>query len=336
MTAIHQSNDENSMSTVAAAGESGVLAAILGVLGEYENTQGVRIGPGDDSAVLGVNGDLVITTDAMVEGPDFTLAWSSGFELGWKLAASNLSDLAAMGAWPRALTVTVLAPPQTTVTFLEDVARGLAEACAVLAPGTSVVGGDLSRSHGLGFSVTAVGEMRHTAPVTRSGAKAGDVVAYAGDLGLAGAGLRLLHAAVIPSSAEATQRLAELWQEHPEELAAHLAPSPPLSLGPVAAAAGATAMMDVSDSLSLDASRLGRASGVTLNLSEQALREKSPAVTLDDILFGGEDHGLLATFPPGSKIPEGFTAIGDVQARSAEVMLDLVALVPRGWDPFRS
>lgn len=326
--------------TVHGAGEAAVLAVILDALGDHDaKTGSVRVGPGDDAAVLALDGELVITTDAMVEGPDFSLRWSSGYELGWKLAVTNLSDVAAMGAVPIGLTVTVMAPKETNVSLLEQVAQGLRDACATLAPTCEVVGGDLSTSKELAFSVTAVGEMRGLPPVTRDGAQVGDNIAYAGDLGLAALGLRLLreNVSLAGSAKEAELQLAQLWQEHPNPLAAQLAPSPPITLGPVAARAGATSMMDVSDSLSLDAARLCDASGVTFEFESAALGSLTNAnadVTLDDMLFGGEDHGLLATFPQNVRLPTGFTKIGTVRERGNSVILDGRVIQPRGWDPY--
>lgn len=319
-------------------GESGVLSAILSSLASASATanNAVRVGPGDDSAVFALEGDAVVSTDAMVDGADFSLAWSSGFELGWKLAATNLSDIAAMGAVPKALTVTVFAPPATPLRLLTEVTQGLTQSCETLAPGCAVVGGDLSRSPVLAFSVTAIGDMRNVVPVTRGGAVPGDIVAYAGQLGYAGMGLRLLYRHCPPSAADVQDRLAALWQEHPNALAAQLAPSPPISLGVVAAMSGCSAMMDVSDSLSLDATRLGAASGVTLNLDSKAIQPEVDGMTLDDVLAGGEDHGLLATFPATAALPSGFRMIGSVQTRTDDLLLDGVPVIARGWDPYRA
>jgi thiamine-monophosphate kinase len=322
--------------TVSEAGETQVLSAILGALHRSAvspTSSPVVVAPGDDAAVLRVDGDTVVTSDAMVEGADFSLQWCTGFQLGWKLAATNLSDIAAMGATPIGLTVTVLAPDRTPVQLLVDVAKGLAEACNALAPGCSVVGGDLSTSAQLAFSVTAIGSMGAQTPIKRSGATPGDVVAYAGDLGLSGSGLRRLLSFGIDENSTVT--VADLWREHPDELEAHLMPSPPIHLGRAAADSGATAMMDVSDSLSLDAARMGASSKVTLNLSSELLQSFIEVTSLHDVLTGGEDHGLLATFPPQRKLPEGFVEIGVVETQSVELLLDDAPYSPTGWDPFQ-
>lgn len=331
------SSGEPTERTLREVGESGVLSSLLRSLAAHSATPSthVVIGPGDDSAVFAIDGDAVVSTDAMVEGADFRLDWSSGFELGWKLAATNLSDIAAMGAVPKALTVTVMAPLDTPVRLLESVALGLSSACEVLAPGCRVVGGDLSRSPHLAFSVTAIGETGGVPPVRRDGAQPGDTVAYAGQLGLSGFGLRLLSEQCAAVSAESQDALARLWQEYPDALAAHLAPSPPISLGVRAAHAGSTAMMDVSDSLSLDAARLGEASDVTVNLASAALHLELDGMSLDHVLFGGEDHGLLATFSDHRELPAGFRAIGTVEPRTVGLLVDGVPVEPRGWDPYR-
>lgn len=327
-------------------GEAGVLARVLARLSESD---AAVVGPGDDSAVLSSAGDLVVTSDAMIEGPDFRLSWSSGFELGWKLAATNLSDVAAMGAKPIGLTVIIAAPPALPVAVLEAIAEGLDAACRELAPGCGVIGGDLSTAPVLSCAVTALGDMEGRAPVLRSGAREGDVVTYIGDLGLAGVGLSLLfercgHAADIGADNSVDtvpERLAALRSERPVALTSQLAPSPPIEAGVRAALAGATAMMDVSDSLSLDAARLGKASEVTLDLDASLLAagfgtQRGENVSVEAMLTGGEDHGLLATFPHDLPLPEGFVAIGRVVPRGDALLVDGKSAAPRGWDPYRA
>ncbi|HYP74153.1 MAG TPA: thiamine-phosphate kinase, partial [Microbacterium sp.] len=171
--------------TVGELGERALLARILGVLA---GSSAAEIGPGDDAAVLAVpGGRVVLSTDTLVHGPDFRLAWSSGFDLGWKAAAVNLADIAAMGARPTALLLALALPDATTAGFVDDLAAGLRAACDELAPGCALEGGDLTASDTLTLAVTAVGVL-DGAPVRRSGARAGDVVAVAGDLGAAARG----------------------------------------------------------------------------------------------------------------------------------------------------
>lgn len=311
--------------TVGALGEKAVLAHVLAAL---HGSSRALVGPGDDAAVLSApGGRVVVSTDTLVHGPDFRLAWSSGYDLGWKAAAVNLADIAAMGAAPTALLVALGLPDATSVSFVADLARGLREACDALAPGCGVEGGDLTASDVLTIAVTAIGVPQGAEPVLRSGARPGDVVAVAGDLGAAARGLALLFGRfrddagmpmpVVPDVLTAAER---------DDLAAQLRPAPPIGLGPVAAHAGATAMMDVSDGLLLDATRLADASAVTIELD---------GGLDDDALRGGEDHALLACFPRDRALPSGFAAIGRVLARGVEPVT--IAGVPvsghLGWDP---
>jgi thiamine-monophosphate kinase len=128
------------------------------------------LGPGDDCAVVAApDGRFVVTTDMMIHGPDFRLAWSSPHDLGWKAAASNLADVAAMGAVPTALVVAIAAPSSSPVSLLEGISDGLRDGLAALAPGCGVVGGDLSVSNTLTITVTAFGDLEGRAPVLRSG-----------------------------------------------------------------------------------------------------------------------------------------------------------------------
>ncbi len=313
--------------TLASLGESAVLQRIFPRLPDAASA---LLGPGDDAAVVAApDGRFVVTTDTLVHGPDFRLAWSSAFQLGWKAAASNLADVAAMGARPTALVVALVAPADTEARWLEELADGLREGCAALAPGCGVVGGDLSVSDQLTIAVTAFGDLEGRAPVLRSGARAGDVVAVCGDLGIAARGLELLFsrgvdAAGAPDAAAASA----LRPEFDAELDAQLAPAPPIGAGVVAAEAGATAMMDVSDGLALDARRLAHASGVVVDLDAASVG--SPLA-----LTGGEDHALLATFPADAALPSGFRPIGRVLAGGPELRVDGRPFDPRGgWDPY--
>lgn len=327
------------VTTVGELGESGVLARVLA---ELSDAEAALLGPGDDSAVLNLSGNLVVTSDTMIEGPDFRLAWHSGFELGWKLAVTNLSDVAAMGARPVGLTVSFACPESTPARLLAEIAAGLDAACREFAPGCGVVGGDLGRAPVLVAAVTALGDMEGRAPVTRQGASAGDVLAYAGDLGLAGIGLSLLFKHCADELGTALSEGVDAQRaEHPSAIEAQLRPRSPIHLGVTASERGATAMMDVSDGLTRDVDRMARASGVSINLDSVALREafgtqRGEVVSIEAMLFGGEDHGMLATFPAGARLPEGFAAIGAVQdeVSGTTVLLDGEPCEPRGWDPF--
>jgi thiamine-monophosphate kinase len=307
--------------TLGSIGEGAVLARIFPRL---PAASAALIGPGDDAAVLtAADGRFVVTTDMMIHGPDFRLAWSSARDLGWKAAASNLADVAAMGAVPTGLVVGLAAPADTAVTFLEEFADGLRDGCAAMAPGCGVVGGDLSVSPTLTIAVTAFGDLEARAPVLRSGARVGDVVAVSGVLGHAAAGLRRLFTeAVVDGSPVAAADLRD-----DPLVVAQLRPTPPIGDGRLAASAGATAMIDLSDGLALDARRLALASGVAVDLSVSAVGSA-------DALVGGEDHSLLATFPPDAELPGGFRAIGRV-VPGIGLLVDGQPYGERGgWDPY--
>ncbi|GAB3599556.1 thiamine-phosphate kinase [Microbacterium tumbae] len=308
--------------------EGSILRAILARTAPGAHT---LLGPGDDAAVVAApSGSVVATTDTLVHGPDFRLAWSSGYDLGWKSAAVNLADIAAMGARPTALLVALAVPKTLRLSFVESLADGFREACAALAPGCAVVGGDLTVSEVLTIAVTALGDLEGREPVTRGGARPGDVVAIAGELGHAAHGLAVLFGRFRDGADPVPIDAALLGPGEADAVAAQLRPRPPIGVGPAAAMAGATAMMDISDGLALDAGRMADASGVTIALTSAALGA-DPARALS----GGEDHALLATFPPDRLAP-GFRVIGEVRERAdADVLCDGERVDPDGWDPYR-
>ena len=318
-------------------------AETIGSLGENESLKRTIarlsasdfaiIGPGDDAAVISApDARFVVTTDTLVENHDFKLNWSSGYDLGWKAVASNLADVAAMGAVPTALVVAVTAPAETLVTWLESFADGLREACEQLAPGCGVVGGDLAASDQVMVSVAAHGSLEGREPVLRSGAKAGDIIAVAGTLGKAAAGLALLQS----ENSDAISAYDNLVN-------IQLRPSPPISSGAAAALAGATSMLDISDGLAKDASRIARASAVSIEINplmlqgfEAVIEEAARAIGASEsdwVLFGGEDHALLATFHPNAELPREFKPIGVVVKQSSTpVSLGANPLPEKGWD----
>jgi thiamine-monophosphate kinase len=272
----------------------------------------------------------------MVEGRDFRLDFSSGFDVGYKAAATNLSDVAAMGAQPVALVVALLITRETKLSWLEDFAKGLQSALDELAPSAAVVGGDLALADQIVVAVTAHGDLLNKKPILRSGAKPGEVLAVAGTLGKAAAGLSLL-----------LHEDKSLAASYPELVQVQLRPRPPIA---TAVSAAASAMLDISDSLALDANRLAGASNVSLKINSSdlqgyvaVLEQAAQSVSARDgknldpmswVLFGGEDHGFLASFSKGS-VPAGFKAIGSVEAGSG-VYLDSEPLAAKGWDSVSS
>ncbi|MCM3505444.1 thiamine-phosphate kinase [Curtobacterium sp. ODYSSEY 48 V2] len=290
------------------------------------------VGPGDDCAVVAApDGRFVVTTDMMVHGPDFRWAWSSPADVGWKAAATNLSDVAAMGATPSGLVIALAAPQETPVAVLESFADGVRAAVDELSPGCGVVGGDLSTSAVFTVSVTAFGDLGGRAPVLRSSARPGDVLAVSGELGRAARGLaRLFRDGVDAHGEPSRSATVASGADTDPDVDRQRRPVPPIADGPLAATAGATAMLDLSDGLAIDAGRLARASRVTLDLDADGV------AGADDLaLHGGEDHGLLATFPPGVALPGGFRRIGAVVARGdADLVRGGEPVPTTGWDPY--
>lgn len=290
-------------------GEIGLVQRIVQALGDAETP--VLLGPGDDAAVLAApDGRVVVTTDLLVEGRHFRRDWSSAGDVGHKAAAENLADVAAMGARPTGLVVGLGLPGDTEVAWVDEFLAGLlAEARRGQA---ALVGGDLVRSDVVVVSVTALGDLAGRAPVLRSGARPGDLVALCGTLGRAAAGL-----AVLSRGFRSPRALVD----------AHRRPVPSYESGPAAALAGATAMMDVSDGLLLDAARMAAASGVEIRLEsarlhvDDAMAAAAAAYNLDPlqwVLGGGDDHALLATFPAEAAIPADFAVIGAVAGNVSE------------------
>lgn len=331
-------NGHTEAATLASIGE---VATLRRIFPRLPASDAALVGPGDDAAVLAAPDDrYVVTTDMMIAGPDFRWAWSSPADVGWKAAATNLADVAAMGARPTALVVAIAAPGDTPVATLEAVADGLREGCQSLAPGCGVVGGDLSVSEVFTVAVTAFGDLEGRAPVLRSGARPGDVVAVAGSVGRAATGLAALFAeGVDDDGVPDVERGAAVAAGVPE-VAVQLRPTPPISAGVAAALAGATAMLDVSDGLALDAGRIAEASSVRLDLASGALKAFAPNIDPTLALTGGEDHALLACFGPDAVPPAPFVVIGTVEPLGEDDPAERVTVDGHpygrrsGWDPY--
>jgi thiamine-monophosphate kinase len=286
--------------TVDNAGEFGLIARVIGRLGAPGQA---LLGPGDDAAVVAApDGRVVATTDLLVEGGHFRRDWSTAYDIGRKAAAQNLADIAAMGAVPTAVLVGLGCPPDTALTWIDELTDGLRDEAGMV--GAAVVGGDVVRSAAVLLAVTALGDLQGRDPVTRSGARPGDLVAVCGRLGWAAAGLAVL---------------GRGFRSPGRVVAAHRRPEPPYGEGPRAASAGATAMIDVSDGLVQDLGHIAAASAVSMDLRSAALEVPQPLVDVGAalgvdpcqwLLAGGDDHALAATF--GAAVPDGWVAVGTV------------------------
>jgi len=324
----------------------------------------VVIGPGDDAAVLQApDGRVVATTDMLIEGRHFRRDWSSAADIGHKAAARNLADIAAMGAVPTALLVGFAGPGHLEVEWVLDLTAGIGAECS--AAGAVVAGGDTSSAERVLLAITALGDLRGAEAVTRSGARPGDVVAVAGNLGSAAAGLDLLLAGVDPGAGDdaagqgvgqggsaAGGSQAEIRRAIAGLIAAHRRPRPPYAAGPAAALLGATSMIDVSDGLVADLGHVAAASGVRIDLVTDslaaepvarvsALRRAAAALVRPEdwrrwVLTGGDDHALVATFPATVSLPRQWTPVGTV-TKGHGVAVDGASWPDAGgWEHFRS
>jgi thiamine-monophosphate kinase len=311
--------------TVADVGEFGLIRRITEGRNQPAPT---LLGPGDDAAVIAaVDGRVVASTDVLVEGVHFRFDWSSPEQVGHKAVAVNLADIAAMGAVPTALLVGLACPASTAVTVIDELSVGMWQEAARARIG--IVGGDIANSDTFVISVTALGDLQGRAPVTRSGAMPGDVVAVAGKLGWSAAGLAVL---------------GRGFRSPVSVVGAHRSPEPPYASGPLAADAGATAMIDVSDGLLADLGHIGVASNVAIDIRSdlievhQRLIEVASALGADPrhwVLTGGEDHALVATFPEPGAVPDDWRTIGTVTRGSGVTVDGSVYEGAAGWQHWR-
>ena len=401
-------------------GESRVLRAFMPIINAHNEQvaatarqaghfEPLDVGPGDDCAVLAAPAPgqrTVVTTDTLVENQDFMNLWpggiarvgeagefileparSSGYDVGRKAATQNLADVAAMGARPVSLFISLSLPGSTPYGWIDGFAHGIVDGINVCgATGCVIGGGDIGDSTEMSVTVTALGYTNRA--VLRSGARPGDTIALAGRTAWSDAGLRLLlNRLSLPATAllraiaagqeveAALDAVGQAWAQKqiekqgegsavalPEGLielvrtltpedAAHMiavceravaSQHHPVSLipaGEVARQHQASSMLDLSDGLVKDAGRVATASGVQMRLDRAvvdafaepllplarlllAIGERneageSPAsLARTFVLVGGEDHGLLATFP--GEVPEEFVPLGTCVADAPE------------------
>ncbi len=297
--------------TLADLGEFAVIDRLITGRRHGANT---LLGPGDDAAVISApDGRVVVSTDMLVESRHFRRDWSTPHDIGRKAIAQNAADVEAMGAAATAFVVAFGAPADTPAAQVAELADGMWDEARRV--GAGIVGGDLVSSPQWVVSVTVLGDLDGRAPVTRSGARAGSVVAVCGELGRSACGYSLWQLS-FPGFDELRRR--------------HLVPEPPYGQGVVAAKAGAQAMTDVSDGLVADVRHLAEASGVGIELSTGALAADHDAVLEAAhvagadawawVLGGGEDHALAAVFD--GRVPDGWRVIGAVVDGPPRVLVD--------------
>lgn len=315
--------------TVAQVGEFAVIDRSLE--GRVQSNY-TLLGPGDDAAVVAAtDGRVVVTTDMLVEGRHFRLDWSSPVDIGRKAVAQNGADIAAMGARCTGFLVALGCPPDTPVSVTDGLSEGFWREAR--RAGASIVGGDLVQTESLVISITALGDLEGRAPVLRSGARAGDVVAVHGKLGWSAAGL-----AVLLAGRTGYTSLVD----------AHRVPTPDYEQGFDAARAGATSLTDVSDGLVADLGHIAQASSVTLDLESSrfeigddiaAAAGELGMSALSLVLGGGEDHAFAATFPDEALVPDGWTVVGTAsEPRTTPIVtVDGQAFSgPSGWSSFQA
>ena len=283
----------------------------FGLLAELER-RGLAYGIGDDAAVFGEG--VVVTQDMLVEGIHFRLDWTSWRDLGYKAAAVNLSDLAAMGARPSGLLVSLTLPRDLELAAVLELYSGLCE------PGFPVVGGDTNEAEHVTVSVTAVGEANRVPG--RGRAQAGDVIVVTGPLGGAAAGLHAL-----AQGLEGFEDLVALHRRPPLRLDASA------DLAPVA-----HALIDLSDGIASDAARIAERSAcrIVVDVDRLPLAPRIGEVADADFWAQGEDYELLAALAPRDAERLGYPVVGRCEDGEGVVLLRGGKPYPvTGWDHFR-
>ncbi len=305
-------------------GEFGLIARVTAGLSPADST---LLGPGDDAAIVRTtDGRVVASTDLLIENRHFRRDWSSANDVGHKAAAKNFADIVAMGAVPTALLVGFGTPGELDMEWVDGFTAGLREECGVV--GAAIVGGDVVASDVITIAITALGDLQGRDPVTLDGARVGHVVAFAGRLGWAGAGLAVL---------------GRGFRSPVQIVNAHRRPEPPYAQGVEAALLGASAMTDVSDGLVADLGNIAAASNVRIDLSAKALpvplklKEVAAALNTDPmtwVLTSGDDYALVATFDKSIELSPAWTVIGTV-SEGAGVRVDGRVWPGGGHEHFR-
>jgi thiamine-monophosphate kinase len=320
-------------SPVSDIGESGLIDLVRERFGSAPTSE---VWAGDDAAVVKTGARSLLTTDVLVEGVDFDLSYCTGYDIGWKALAVNVSDIAAMGGTPQRAVVSLALPSTTPRDVVESFIDGLDAGAERW--GVGIVGGDVSGASEISVSVGLLGAVEGE-PVLRSGARAGDAICVTGTLGGAAGGLFALQRGIGGHNGE-MDRLVER----------QLRPVPRLAES--VALRTSTSMIDVSDGLALDLTRLMSASGTGAELSRSAIPVDPALAALEDgpdpvalALGGGEDYELLCTVARSDldRVRErledmaGLTEIG-VVTDGGRCVLDGEVLEGEdyGWDHLRN
>ena len=334
------------MQSLASIGEFGFINRISqqGLI----RPDGVVKGIGDDAAAFRTAGEMLtlVTTDLLVERVHFVRHAASGFQLGHKAMAVNLSDIAAMGGMAREAFVSIAIPEDCSLEYLDDLYRGMHDLCSRF--GVNILGGDTTGSkQDLIINVALTGEVSEEEILCRDGARPGDLICIIGYLGNSRAGLHLI-----------TNNLSHSTTEYNLLYHDHLTPWPRLTEGRFLAASGAvTAALDVSDGLSSDLGHLCTASqtGARVHAASLPISWELAAFCtefgfepVDWSLAGGEDYALLFTVRPESlsnlrreyerRFDSPMTVIGEMTQDQNLVLVDGSGgekpLPATGWNHF--
>lgn len=311
----------------------------------FPHPRGLVLPIGDDAAAFRPSQGslLLVSSDALIEGIHFDLRYYSARDLGWKSLAVNLSDIAAMGGKPRWFTTSLAWPPELDPRFLHQLYQGMMKLARTF--GVVLAGGDTcASSGGIFLDITILGEVSRRRMITRSGARLGDIICVTGELGGSAIGLEILQRNLSGVPHKDTYTLRQLR------------PSPRVEIGRwLAEHRMASAMIDLSDGLSMDLNRLATKSNVGAFLDAAVLPCPPVAPKLASMLThsllhytlnGGEDYELLFTVPRKlkSRIPSSIhgiriTPIGEITPRSHGCLIKVgsqaAKLLPRGFDHFR-
>ncbi|MEJ6761762.1 MAG: AIR synthase related protein [Candidatus Planktophila sp.] len=299
--------------------ESEVIALLQKVFATTDSS--IRVGIGDDAAVVMTSPESVLTSDMAVQDVHFKLEWSSAFDIGRKITAANIADVLSMGARCQYLTAAVTLTGDESLQWIENLAQGMKHEAGLA--GAHIVGGDIARGMHIVISMSAIG---HTAkPILRKGATVGDDIFISSLTGWSAAGLALLSGEISISSRAADKALSEF--------------SAP-TLDYESDYSGATSMADVSDCILIQAGQIAIASGVAMKFDPElckssqefselsALAEEVKVDVFEWIFAGGEDHVLLAT---GRNLPG--VKIGSVSSGSGVLGIDK-KMAPVSWSHF--
>jgi thiamine-monophosphate kinase len=304
------------------ASESELIAALSNIFAGSDPN--LIVGIGDDGAVIKAHPqNLVAATDMAVEGVHFKREWSSLHDIGAKLTAANLADIYAMGGTPKYLLVSAGLTKDFGIAEIEELANGIKSEADLV--GVSIVGGDLSSAEKLVISITAFGEVEK--PITRSGAKVGDVVIISGLSGKSAAGLHQLQNGISESP----------------YISAHKKPDVNYKLA--TNFKNVNSMCDVSDGLISELNHIASASKVGIEIDVESIKVIPGFEALAEnagsniwqlvwqwVLAGGEDHVFVAT--TSAQIPEGAYAIGKVVAGNKVTVPGIAELPTKGFRHF--